>query len=568
VLATALAVTRAQAGWIPGGNVLASGPSNQTVPILTSDGSGGVFVFWSDDGATPGLQYVGQHVGSDGTLLWAPAGLSVPIPFNSADFSPGPITDQQGGCIVLDWSALSIAHAQRLNAVGAPQWGSSGVDLYTTPALTTGTNMIPIPAGGTSPTTDPVGVIATWEEKVSPTGTLDIYAQRLDASGAPLWGTLANPTLVCGALGDQNSEAICTDGPSGPSSTHGAYVAWYDLRNFASIYINRLSNAGLALWGSGIDLLSLNTLSSGPYMDYFGSNSALVVWTDTRVASNFGIYAQKVLPDGSVAWTPDGTLICQASGSRTGIFMTSSGSGGEILAWDDSRSDVSDVYAQAIDANGNPLWGASGVAVGVATNRQLVDGVVPDGSGGAFIFWFDRRAGTNSDLWGQHLDSNGNALWTPGGLLLVPLHITPGILELSSMSDGAGGFILAWHDKVGGNYDGFISRFDSSGNTIVLAAGPAAPESFHLALASPNPARGGAQFSIEMPSAGVLSAEVVDLQGRVVRELARSEGLSAGSHSLAWDGRTSSGGQAGPGIYFALARLGGEMRMVKLVELR
>ena len=448
VLACALALASAyascaQAAWIPGGNVLASGPSNQITPILTSDGAGGVFVYWSDDGATAGLQLLGQHVGFDGTFLWALAGLSVPIPFNSTDFSPRPTTDQQGGSIALSWSNLSTAHAQRLNAAGAQQWGTSGVDLYTTPALTTGINITPIPAGGTSPTTDPVGVIATWDEQVSPTGSLDIYAQRLDASGAPMWGTLASPLVVCGATGDQSAEVVCTDGPSGPSNTHGAYVAWYDQRSLPSIYINRLSNAGVAAWPDGIQLLSLNTLSAGPYMDYFGSNSALVVWTDTRRTGNADFYAQKVLPNGTVAWTPDGVPICEASGSRSLVFMVPSGSGGEILAWADSRSDIADVYAQSIDANGNRLWGVGGIPVGVATNRQIVDGIVADGSGGAYIFWFDRRTVTNSDLWGQHLDSNSNALWTPGGLLLVPLHITPGILSLSSMSDGAGGFILA-----------------------------------------------------------------------------------------------------------------------------
>ena len=92
----------------------------------------------------------------------------------------------------------------------------------------------------------------------------------------------------------------------------------------------------------------------------------------------------------------------------------------------------------------------------------------------------------------------------------------------------------------------------------MLAAEPAAVGAFRLALASPNPSRGGARFSVQMPAEGQLSAEVLDLQGRVVRDLARSEDLTAGSHSLAWDGRTESGESAGPGIYFAVAREGGE----------
>jgi hypothetical protein len=306
------------------------------------------------------------------------------------------------------------------------------------------------------------------------------------------------------------------------------------------------------------------TVTAGPCIDYFGSNSALVVW----VEGNASMHAQKVLLNGTLAWTAGGTTICNAAGFETLIHMVPSGSGGELLAWTDSRSDgLGDVYAQAIDSNGNPLWGSGGLPVCVEPSRQLVDGMVSDGAGGAFIFWFDKRDGVNTNLFGQHLDSNGNALWTANGLELAPLH-APGILELDALADGTGGFFLVWQDKVSGTLDSFISRFNSSGGTAVLAANDALPTAFRLALASPNPARGGARFSIELPAAGEVSAEVLDLEGRVVRRLARAETWSAGSHPLAWDGRNESGERVGPGIYFARAQLAGETRELKVVELR
>jgi hypothetical protein len=61
-------------------------------------------------------------------------------------------------------------------------------------------------------------------------------------------------------------------------------------------------------------------------------------------------------------------------------------------------------------------------------NPQLVSDVVctqsavnhvPDGDGGAFIFWLDSRVSCNEgakyDIYGQHYNSNGDELWEPGG---------------------------------------------------------------------------------------------------------------------------------------------------------
>jgi hypothetical protein len=248
--------------------------------------------------------------------------------------------------------------------------------------------------------------------------------------------------------------------------------------------------------------------------------------------------------------------------------MIPSGSGGEIIAWTDSRTDIADVYAQKLDVNGNRLWGVGGLPVCVAANRQIVTQLVPDGAGGAYLFWFDRRTVTNSDIYGQHLDSNGNALWTADGLLIVPLHITPGLLFDCALPTGGGGFLMSWHDRVGtgGPYDSYISLFGPSGN-MTLAADNETFTRFRLILASPNPSLGEARLAMELPVEGAVFAQVVDLQGRVVRVLARSEHYSAGRHELTWDGRNESGKRVGPGIYFAVARLAGETRELKVVEL-
>ncbi len=69
------------------------------------------------------------------------------------------------------------------------------------------------------------------------------------------------------------------------------------------------------------------------------------------------------------------------------------------------------------------------------------------------------------------------------------------------------------------------------GDRIDLSAGPAAP------------------LQVELPQgAQKLELAVVDARGGVVRRLA-AEGLGAGTHALAWDGRSSTGSPLPPGRY-------------------
>lgn len=71
-----------------------------------------------------------------------------------------------------------------------------------------------------------------------------------------------------------------------------------------------------------------------------------------------------------------------------------------------------------------------------------------------------------------------------------------------------------------------------------------------LALLSPNPARGPVEFRCSLPSPGKLRVNVVDVQGRIVRELLDEPQAGARVRVLRWDLRTTSGERTSRGIYF------------------
>jgi hypothetical protein len=87
---------------------------------------------------------------------------------------------------------------------------------------------------------------------------------------------------------------------------------------------------------------------------------------------------------------------------------------------------------------------------------------------------------------------------------------------------------------------------------VAVGAG-AAPARLALSPARPNPARGAARFELDVPRAGRVDLEVLDLQGRRVAVLEAGV-LEAGRHARAWDLRDARGGAAAAGVYLVRLR--------------
>ena len=94
---------------------------------------------------------------------------------------------------------------------------------------------------------------------------------------------------------------------------------------------------------------------------------------------------------------------------RTG---TISEDGSIIIAWSDTRNSIRDIFMQKIDSEGNYLWDNEGLSVIDYDGRQEDPLLVTDGFGGAYIIWRDYRdENYYGDIYGQHIDQNGNKLW-------------------------------------------------------------------------------------------------------------------------------------------------------------
>lgn len=109
-----------------------------------------------------------------------------------------------------------------------------------------------------------------------------------------------------------------------------------------------------------------------------------------------------------------------------------------------------------------------------------------------------------------------------------------------------------------------VTTYDATGATHV---DPGAVASLRFRAPAPNPSSGAVRFALELPVAGDVRIDVLDVGGRRVRVLYDGR-ATAGALVLAWDGRDGDGRDTPAGVYFARARAGGHEARTRLVRIR
>ncbi|HEX4958459.1 MAG TPA: T9SS type A sorting domain-containing protein [Lacibacter sp.] len=314
------------------------------------------------------------------------------------------------------------------------------------------------------------GAIISWTDyrnDVSFTNT-DIFAQRINASGAVQW--TVNGIAVCNNNTNQRSVRLAAFGSG------GAVFTWSDDRNGTTnsdIYAQAVDGSGNFLWTvNGVAVCTSSSYQIDPVLISDGSTAVTIVWLDNR-SGNYDIYAQKLNASAVPQWTVNGTVICNAAGMQGNCRIISDGVGGAILAWDDGRGgSATDIYAQRIDASGVAQWAANGTVVSNASNIQIRPELIADGTGGAIMAWLDYRNGLDfsiRDIYAQRINSSGISQWTSNGLAICTA--TNHQQDYNLVTDGLNGAIIAWYDARSGTGDIYVQHVTASGTPTMAANG-------------------------------------------------------------------------------------------------
>ena len=432
------------------GTTVCAESGSQYAAQIASDGAGGAYVTWHDSRRGDLDIYV-QRLGPDGSPLWAANGVAVCSSVGAQQF-PVIVSVGSGGAIVA-WYDIRNGnnydiYAQRISASGVPSWTFNGVALCTAAGEQSSPSIAADGAGG---------AVIAWQDFRS--GQYDVYAQRVNAIGSPLWSL--DGVAICTAGSQQQGPVAVSDGSG------GAVIVWQDVRSGAwDIYGQRVNGSGAVQWNpNGLPYCAALGQQDLPRAVSDGAGGAIATWQDTRSGSS-AIFAQRLNSIGVALWPNDGVAVCTIPGAATVPSIVGSGAGGAIIAWQDARNAPTspDLYAQQVAPGGLPQWSGNGIPVCTVVGSQLSPQLAADGADGATIVWSDVRYG-NYDLYAQHVNSGGVLEWSAEGLAVCSN--TAAQYEAAIASDGSGGAIFSWRDdRYGTAPDVFAQRMSGSGNLM------------------------------------------------------------------------------------------------------
>jgi hypothetical protein len=557
----------AAAAWPEFGRAICNATGSQQHSVITTDGAGGAIVAWQDFRTAPAV-IAAQHVLASGELdvAWPHFGRTVmgdpPTPGGLQTF-PIITSDGAGGAIIVWEDLRSVVteidlYAQHILANGTldPAWLNTGTALTTATGQQEVASVISDGAGG---------AIVVWRDNRAGQVAFDVYAQHILATGVvdPLWPSNGFP--VCTAAGEQQSPVIVEDGSG------GAVIAWSDGRVTPdlNIFAQRIQITGAIAPGWPVNGQALCTAADGqgaPTIVSDGAHGAVVAWGDSRDPAGQHIFAQHVFGSGVVdpAWPLDGRIISGVATIESRPRAVSDGAGGAVVNWQGftNHTDVLNMYVQHVQANGtvDPAWPAGGQTLSFRQKQQSFAEIASDGAGGAIVAWTENA----QHNFAQHVLASGtlDPAFPADGRALCNLPTAQG--DVAIVSAGVGGAIVSWSDNRDGALDIYaIQVLDAHPTGVPVPT----PQAITFAPAFPNPAQGSTTLRFVLPSEAQVRVAIYDVAGRRVRELASGQ-RPAGEQTLAWDMRDQNGREVSAGVYFARLDADRSSLTQKLVKLK
>lgn len=143
------------------------------------------------------------------------------------------------------------------------------------------------------------------------------------------------------------------------------------------------------------------------------------------------------------------------------IATIEDGSGGAYIFWWDELNGNS-LYAQRFDSSGNKLWAEDGIPV----NEKVDPGITLIENGGVILVWSVLGEDKIPHVYAKYIDPNGTVMWDSGdgkGLLISGQQwgFDPVITN-----DDHGGAVIAWTGSPGSGTSILVQRIDQNGRFL------------------------------------------------------------------------------------------------------
>jgi len=514
---------------------IADRPAGQVQPKVVSSPFGGVtdfYVSWFGGGAD-GYDVYLQRLDYFGVAQWADDGIRVADRDYSSTQDYGLATNGSDAFLAfrVDVGGTDQVGVRRIASDGTSVWG----DLVATAD----------PDGANSPQVAAMpdgGAVIAW---TSGSGALRL--QRLDASAAPLWGadgvaiTPPSGTFFVGGL---------ISHPDGSVVVSGQAQLSFQSRQ---LWAQKFDAAGTPLWGDDPVAVWDGTGGAlqfgyfpGPISDENGG--AVFAWYAVSGVAGAQVYVQHVRADGTQAFAANGLEVATTNRPRFAPDALYNISTGEIyVAWPEESPDLPRLFgvsAQRITSAGNRLWGDSGLTLAPLGPDQTSQ--VRTASLALFdafvVGWATGSTPAPMTLTAAGIQPDGTPRWPS-------VDFKTASSSVSRMQAGGSDYLTAFVWSDGESPDIIKAQSVTFAGTLGDPPPPPSTEPDPRALASlraaPNPVGDGTTIRVAMAEAAHVRLDVLDALGRHVATLADGP-LAAGDHALAWD---ASG--LAPGVYMA-----------------
>lgn len=313
-----------------------------------------------------------------------------------------------GNAVVIWTNNAGQGRAQKLDAIGAPLWGATGVTL---PGPPTGVKFVADVKPGTNG-----DAIMAWSNQAGSVRLL--RAQKLaSADGAVLWGTDGIRIAEAGGLSPGYFPKFHADGAGGAVFAYGDFVGLTAL-----VRTQRLDANGTRLFGNDGALVTTNGTRghTSPASSFDVATGDLhVSWIDQQQVGGditHGLYAQRMDATGARAFGDNAVELVPMTVATNGAQALSQvlvlpAPQGMLATWVTGNTSVipQPISTVRIDNAGALVWAAPVHIKTSATSTSRLTGATSTTGYAAFV-WADASDGQtqSNDLRGQRLLYSGS----------------------------------------------------------------------------------------------------------------------------------------------------------------
>ncbi len=331
--------------WGANGVALSNDSDYEANPRVVETGGDFVFVWTRASSTSPGLAM--QRLDAAGNPLWGPAGLTIPA---DSGATPGfaTLVAAPGGSVVVAWMrdisfrGLRHLHAQKFDAAGAPQWGTTRLSVFDQSSLPIA-HQVRIAADGAG------GAWLAWH--FAPLTTFSTRVQHLTAAGTESFAHDGIDVSTEAGVSKLDPDLTTLPGT-------GDVMVVFNVRNTAQsawgVAAQRIDPQGQLLFGSaGVRLAALDGINESAERVVAFNGGALALWFEQPAATpQAAIRAALVDGAGQIVWGSPPVTVSTPAAEKLWLRVGQAPSGTALLAWTDRRIDSGDVLVQNLNPDG------------------------------------------------------------------------------------------------------------------------------------------------------------------------------------------------------------------------